>query len=202
MKDLNLYLKSYLNDLAKSILDLNSKELETATKLILDKIKKNNNIFVCGNGGSAAIANHYVCDYIKFFRDRTRFKPKIISLSSNMETITAISNDISYDQIFRYQAESLSNKNDLIIIISSSGNSKNVKELLKFAKKNKIKTIGFSGFNGGYLKKNCTVSIHLNAKNYGISEDGHHVLMHIIMQYIIYKFGKKNSKSVFKIKKN
>ncbi len=202
MKDLNLYLKSYLSDLSKSILDLNNKQLEKATKLILDKIKKNNNIFVCGNGGSAAIANHYVCDYIKFFRDRTKFKPKIISLSSNLETITAISNDISYDQIFKYQAESLSNKNDLIIIISSSGNSKNVIELLKFAKKKKIKTIGFSGFNGGYLKKNSTVSIHLNAKNYGISEDGHHILMHIILQYIIYKFGKKNIKSVFKIKKN
>ena len=69
-------------------------------------------------------------------------------------------------------------------------------------KKKKIKTIGFSGFNGGYLKKNSTVSIHLNAKNYGISEDGHHILMHIILQYIIYKFGKKNIKSVFKIKKN
>ena len=202
MKDLNLYLKSYVNDLSKSILDLNNKQLEKATKLILGKIQKNKNIFVCGNGGSAAIANHYVCDYIKFFRDRTKFKPKIISLSNNLETITAIANDISYDQIFKYQAETLANKNDLIIIISSSGNSKNVIELLKFTKKKKIKTIGFSGFDGGYLKRNCTASIHLNAKNYGISEDGHHILMHIMMQYIIYKFGKKNSKSIFKIKKN
>lgn len=199
MEDLNLYLKNYVNNLSKSILNLDNNELKKATKLILDKIKKNNTIFVCGNGGSAAIANHYVCDYIKFFRDRTEFKPKIISLSNNLETITAIANDISYDQVFKYQLESLANKNDLIIVISSSGNSKNIIELLKFSKKKKIKTIGFSGFDGGYLKKNCTVSIHLNAGNYGISEDGHHVLMHIIMQYIIYKYGKKNSKSIFKI---
>ena len=199
MKDLNLYLKNYVNDLSKSILNLDNNELKKATKLIIDKIKKNNTIFVCGNGGSAAIANHYVCDFIKFFRDRTRFKPKIISLSNNLETITAIANDISYDQVFKYQAESLASKNDLIIIISSSGNSKNIIELLKFSQKKKIKTIGFSGFDGGYLKKNCTASVHLNSRNYGISEDGHHILMHIIMQYIIYKCGKKNSKSIFKI---
>ena len=96
MEDLNLYLKNYVNNLSKSILNLDNNELKKATKLILGKIKKNNTIFVCGNGGSAAIANHYVCDYIKFFRDRTEFKPKIISLSNNLETITAIANDISY----------------------------------------------------------------------------------------------------------
>ena len=165
MNDFNFYLERYLSDLSSSILRVNKKKLIEASRLILQKIKNNKNIFVCGNGGSAAIANHYVCDYLKFFRDRTKYNPKIISLSSNIETITAISNDISYDQIFKYQAESLSNKSDLIIIISSSGNSKNIKELLKFTKKNNIKTIGFSGFNGGYLKKNCSVSIHLDTNN-------------------------------------
>ena len=194
------YLSQYLEELTKSIDEINHLELDKVTKLIIKKIKNNNNIFVCGNGGSAAIANHYVCDFIKFFRDRTIYKPKIISLSSNLETITAISNDISYDQIFKYQAESLANKNDLFIIISSSGNSKNIKELLKFTNKKMIKTIGFSGFDGGYLKKNCTLSVHIRAKNYGLSEDAHHVLMHVIMQYIILKHGKSNAKSIFKLK--
>ena len=143
MKNLNLYLKKYINDLSASILGQNVMQLEKAINLILDKIKSNNVIYVCGNGGSAAIANHYVCDYIKFFRDRTRFKPKIISLSANLETITAIANDIDYDQIFKYQAESLVKKKDLIIIISSSGNSKNVIELLKFSKKKKNKNYWF-----------------------------------------------------------
>ena len=202
MLNFNKYLNYYFQELSKSVLNSKKKNLEKAIDLIIDKIKKKRTIFVCGNGGSAAIANHYVCDFLKFFRDRTIYKPKIISLSSNLETITAISNDISYDKIFSYQAESLSSKTDLFIIISSSGNSKNIKELLKFTNKKKIKTIGFSGFDGGYLKKNCSASIHLNAKNYGISEDGHHILMHIILQYIIFKFGKKNARSIFKIKKN
>lgn len=199
MRDFNNYLKKYLDELSKSIINSNKKQLEKAINLIVKKIKNNNTIFVCGNGGSAAIANHYVCDYLKFFRDRTVYKPKIISLSSNLETITAIANDISYDQIFKYQAESLSKKNDLIIIISSSGNSKNIIELLKFAKKKSISSIGFSGFDGGYLEKNSNISININAKNYGLSEDAHHILMHIIMQYIVFKYGKKNAKSIFKM---
>ena len=199
MRDFNNYLKKYLDELSKSIINSNKKQLEKAINLIVKKIKNNNTIFVCGNGGSAAIANHYVCDYLKFFRDRTLYKPKIISLSSNLETITAIANDISYDQIFKYQAESLSKKNDLIIIISSSGNSKNIIELLKFAKKKGISSIGFSGFDGGYLEKNSNISININAKNYGLSEDAHHILMHIIMQYIVFKYGKKNAKSIFKM---
>ncbi len=201
MLNFDKYLNFYFEELSKSILSSEKKNLEKAIDLIVDKIKKNRNIFVCGNGGSAAIANHYVCDFLKFFRDRTIYKPKIISLSSNLETITAISNDISYDKIFSYQAESLSSTNDLFIIISSSGNSKNIRELLKFTKKNKIKTIGFSGFNGGYLKKNSDISIHVNANNYGLSEDSHHILMHVILQYIIIKIGKKNAKSILKYKK-
>ena len=199
MRDFNNYLKKYLDELSKSIINSNKKQLEKKINLIIKKIKNNNTIFVCGNGGSAAIANHYVCDYLKFFRDRTVYKPKIISLSSNLETITAIANDISYDQIFKYQAESLSKKNDLIIIISSSGNSKNIIEILKFAKKKGISSIGFSGFDGGYLEKNSNISININAKNYGLSEDAHHILMHIIMQYIVFKYGKKNAKSIFKM---
>ena len=202
MYNFNKYLNHYVKELSKSILTSEKKNLEKAISLLIEKIKKGNNIFVCGNGGSAAIANHYVCDFLKFFRDRTKFKPKILSLSNSIETITAISNDISYDKVFSYQAETLSSKSDLFIIISSSGNSKNIKELIKFAKKNKIKTIGFSGFNGGYLKKNSDVSIHINANNYGLSEDAHHILMHIILQYMIVKIGKKNASSVFKYPKN
>ena len=78
-----------------------------------------------------------------------------------------------------------------MIIISSSGNSKNVIKLLKYTKKKKIKTIGFSGFKGGFLKRNSDISIYIKANNYGISEDSHHILMHLILQYIIHSLNKK-----------
>ena len=151
-----------------------------------------------GNGGSAAISNHYVVDFLKFFREKTNYNPKIVSLSNNIETITAISNDIDYKYIFSYQAENLCNKNDLIIIISSSGNSKNIIELVKFAKKRKITTIGFSGFKGGYLKKNSDISVHVNINNYGITEDIFQIYMHIIMQFLRQKNTKLNKLSKLK----
>tara|TARA_S200000501_G_scaffold378032_1_gene438770 strand:- start:142 stop:726 length:585 start_codon:yes stop_codon:yes gene_type:complete len=191
MSKINIFLNNYINQLSKQLLKINSIQLNLAANEILKTIRKKKTIFVCGNGGSAAISNHYICDFLKFFRQKTNLKPKIISLSDNIETITAISNDMDYKYIFSYQAESLCNKEDLILIISSSGNSKNVIEILKYAKKNKIKTIGFSGFSGGYLKRNCDIPIHIDINNYGISEDSHHILMHVILQYLIDQVKKK-----------
>ena len=185
MTNLNTFFKKYTNNLNIAITNINIKNLNLASKLILDVIKKGKTIYVCGNGGSAAIANHYVCDFIKYFRQRSKFSPKIVSLSNSIETITAIANDMNYKYIFKYQLESLYKKGDILLIVSSSGNSENVKEVLKFANKKKIKTIGFSGFKGGYLNKNSNISLHVKAMNYGISEDSHHVLMHIILQYLI-----------------
>ena len=185
MTDLNFFFKKYTYNLNNSITNINLKNLSIASKLMLDVIKKGNTIYVCGNGGSAAIANHYVCDFLKYFRQRSNFTPKIVSLSNSIETITAIANDIDYKYIFKYQLESLYKKGDILLIISSSGNSENIKEVLKFTNKKKIKTIGFSGFKGGYLNKNSSISLHVKAMNYGISEDSHHILMHIILQYLI-----------------
>ena len=192
MEKVEKFISAYINSLSSSIMNSDMENLHKAAMQILKTIKKDATIYVCGNGGSAAIANHYVVDFLKFFREKTIYKPKIFSFSNNIETITAISNDINYKFVFKYQAENLCKKNDLIIIVSSSGNSENIIELLKFTKKNKITTIGFSGFKGGYLKRNSDISVHINAENYGISEDAHHILMHAQLQYLIKYFSGKN----------
>ena len=88
--------------------------------------------------------------------------------------------------------ESYSQPGDLLVLISSSGESKNIRDVIKFSKKKKIKTIGFSGFEGGYLKKNSDISIHVNINNYGITEDIFQIYMHIIMQYLRQKNIKTN----------
>ena len=182
--------ENYGKELFGAIQNVDEKTLNEAINCILKKIKQKKQIFICGNGGSAAIANHYVADYLKLLREKTKVKTKIISLSSSIELITAISNDRNYDQIFSYQLESLANKGDLLILISSSGNSKNIVNALKYAKKNSISTIGFSGFSGGYLKKNCDISLHYENKSYQLSEDYHHILMHFIMIELINNLNK------------
>ena len=185
MSEMIKFVNNYIDTISEKIKSANIKNLELSAKEIYKTIIRNGSIYVCGNGGSAAISNHYVVDFLKFFRDKTKLKPKIYSLSNNIETVTAISNDINYRKIFSFQAENYCDKKDLLIIISSSGNSENIKELIKFAKKKKIKTIGFSGFKGGYLKKKSDISIHIDANNYGVSEDAHHILMHVQLQYLV-----------------
>ena len=99
------FARKYIDNIYECINNTNFKSLDISTKEILKTIKRNGSIYVCGNGGSAAIANHYVVDFLKFFKENTKLKPKIFSLSNNIETITAISNDINYKKVFSYQAE-------------------------------------------------------------------------------------------------
>lgn len=194
--NLKNFYHNYLNSLISVAKEINIYNLDKAITLIEETIKKKNYIYVCGNGGSAAIANHYVCDFFKQLSKYTSLKSKIKSLNSDFDLISAISNDISYDQIFKLQAERFITKKDILILVSSSGNSKNIMEVIKYCKKKKIKTIGFSNFNGGFLKKNCDISIHSAIKNYGIGEDINHILMHMIMQYISLNNLKNNSKKI------
>ncbi len=190
----NFY-KEYKETLSKTLDSLNLDNLTKFSDLLEHTILKERNIFVCGNGGSAAIANHLVCDYIKLMRKNTNLKPKVISLSTNNELITAISNDFSYDKIFSEQLSYLANKNDILILISSSGNSKNIINALKFCKKKKIKTVGLCGFKGGYLSKKADINLHFKCENYGISEDTHHIVMHVVIQYLRQKYLKTNIKN-------
>lgn len=192
------FFNDYKNEVFESLSEISITNLKSAVNKLEKKILSNSNIFVCGNGGSAAIANHYICDFLKGLRIGTNLKPKIFSLTSNIETILAIGNDISFSEIFKYQLESLSKKNDLVIFVSSSGESPNIKKALDYCKKNKILTIGFCGFNGGYLKKHSTIPVHINNNNYGIVEDSHHILMHITLQFLKQKF--MNKKNIKKLK--
>ena len=178
------FFNSYANTLDKKLRELPLENLFKAVKIIEKTIKNKKYIYVCGNGGSAAIADHYICDFFKQLSKYTKLKAKIKSFNSDQYLISAISNDISYDKVFQIQAERYCSRGDIIILISSSGNSKNIVNLLKHCKKNKIKTIGFSNFNGGFLKKNCTVSVHSKIDNYGVGEDINHILMHMMMQHI------------------
>ena len=108
---------------------------------------------------------------------------QLFDLTSNKSLISAISNDISFDQIFSYQLNIFSEKNDVCIFISSSGNSKNIINGLKIAKKKGLKTVAITGFNGGIAKKLADISIHIKTSTYEHHED----LTQIIMHYIYLK---------------
>lgn len=157
-----------------------SKALDAITKAAFFK----KNIYVAGNGGSAAISEHLCCDFMKGTKVKLhhhRIKP--ISLSSNLPLITAIANDISYEDTISYQIESIMEGGDVLILISSSGNSPNIVKAASAAKE--IGTIiGLTGFTGGKLMEMADVKLHIPISNYGVVEDCHQSIMHLISQTI------------------
>jgi phosphoheptose isomerase len=177
------HFKNYINQLQHALWTINAQEVDNAVNLIEKTIKTGGIIYVCGNGGSAAIANHLTCDCMKGISTNTNLQPRIVSLVSNVPLITAISNDIGFNCIFLYQLKKLMKKNDILITISSSGNSPNICLALDYCKMNGFKSIAFSGFDGG-ASLAADIPIHVESKNYGIVEDCHQSIMHMIAQYI------------------
>tara|TARA_A100001015_G_scaffold294316_1_gene371963 strand:- start:1873 stop:2487 length:615 start_codon:yes stop_codon:yes gene_type:complete len=179
-------------NIKKSALNKFSQKMENA-------ISSDNKIFLCGNGGSLSVANHMLCDIFKQLSTDTYLRPKVFSLATNFELMTAISNDISYNEIFSYQLNRIGTKNDLLITISSSGNSQNIINVIKLAKKIGIYTVALTGFKGGKSSKICDLNINVEAKNYGIIEDSHSSILHAISQHIR-KENLKKSTNIKKIK--
>jgi D-sedoheptulose 7-phosphate isomerase len=186
------FFKTYtglLNE-TQNLIDL--KKIYKICEILEKSILTKKQIFVAGNGGSASVANHFFCDFNKGIKHSSEKKlmPKVISLVNSIELITAISNDSTYKKIFSYQLENLAEKNDCIILFSCSGNSKNIIETIKIARKHKLKIIFITGF----LKKisnNVDIHLNLNCKNYGITEDIFSSIMHVISQFIRLKYSKK-----------
>ena len=186
----------YNKKLSEVLKNYHYDEIEKIKKFLETSIKTKKKIFVCGNGGSASIANHFLCDFNKGIKisSSKRVIPQIISLTNSIELITAIANDINFNEIFASQLENYAKKNDILIVISSSGKSKNIINAVKFAKKNKLKIISLIGFSENqYLKKLSEHYINLNTKNYGITEDIFQSIMHMISQYLKLKNNRSKS---------
>ncbi|MGQ9369008.1 SIS domain-containing protein [Azospirillum sp. ST 5-10] len=182
--DIDVFFADYMERLHRAALAVDRTALGRAAALIRDVAARGGTLYVCGNGGSAAIANHMTCDVLKGLRSDTALTPRIVSLSTQVELITAIANDIDYAEIFRYQLSSLARPEDALIAVSSSGDSENVVRALTWAMENGMPTIAMTGFGGGRAARLADVGLHVPCHNYGIVEDAHHALMHVLAQFL------------------
>lgn len=189
----DLFFINYAKSLKETLNQIDFKKVKKISDIVFNTIKKNKQIFVAGNGGSASVANHFLCDFNKGIKvsSKKKLKPKVISLTNSIESITAISNDINFEEIFTHQIENYFNKGDLILIFSCSGRSKNILKLLNYSFKKKIKVIYITGFYKLNLVKKNIIHLNLNCKNYGITEDIFSSLMHMISQHVRFKYSKK-----------
>jgi phosphoheptose isomerase len=179
------FVDDYANNISFFLQTIPEKTYRDAIGLI-GYARRNNRVYVGGNGGSAAISNHLTCDFSKGC-DMPEMEPlRTHSLSSNVPLMTAIANDISYEQVFSKQLEYMGLRdNDVVILISSSGNSKNIVVAAQYTNKIGAHLIGLTGFDGGKLKELSKVSFHIPKHNYGIVEDCHQAIMHILAQYMV-----------------
>ena len=174
-------IQSYKKDLYRLIELLDEKEMENACQLLLNAYRENRQIFVAGNGGSAGTANHFSCDFGKNAVKSQTNRPRILSLSANIEVLTALGNDFSFADIFCEQLKNQMNDGDVILLISASGNSPNVVTAAEYVKRRGGKVIGLTGFSGGKLRELSDVSLHIPCESYEESEDLHMIIAHMIV---------------------
>lgn len=181
--------KQYLEYLTNLIEKLDTQSIAQFADLLLDSRDSGSTTFFLGNGGSASTATHFVNDVS--LGSRQFDKPfRAISLCDNQAVITAIANDDGYENIFLQQLQTLAKPGDTIVCISASGNSKNLINAIEYAKQHSIYIVGLTAFDGGYLKENCDLNIHVPTKvgEYGPAEDLHIVVCGLIGSYFREKF--------------
>lgn len=163
------------------------REIENSIKIIKECLENHKKVVVFGNGGSAADAQHIVAEFIGRFKLERR-SLSAIALTSNSSIITALANDYSYDTIFSRQCEGLVEKGDVVIGISTSGNSNNVKKGLMTSKKKGATTIGLLGSKGGSIGKICDISIIINSSSTPRIQEAHRTIYHIICEEVEKEF--------------
>jgi D-sedoheptulose 7-phosphate isomerase len=175
------------------ILKLENK-IKKAINLIHKSIKSGGKILICGNGGSASDAQHLVAEFLVRLRPNVNRKPiAAMTLAQDTSTITACGNDYSFDEIFKRNFEALSKKNDVLIVITTSGNSQNILNVLKYAKKKNFISIGLLGKGGGKAKKYCTLGIEVDSKITARIQECHIFLGHFIFEQVENLILNKNS---------
>lgn len=178
------YLLAYSQSVHEAVQKIPADLVNAVFYQLSKTVENGGRIYIAGNGGSAAIASHLCCDWMKGTRLDGHPNLKVHSLAENTALLTALANDVSYEDCFSEQIQMFGEEGDLVVLISSSGNSPNVVKAAKAAREKKMSVISFTGFAGGILKEVSDLTLHVPIANYGMVEDGHQMLMHVLAQFL------------------
>ncbi|HHD75952.1 MAG TPA: D-sedoheptulose 7-phosphate isomerase [Campylobacterales bacterium] len=174
---------TYHLETIQAVIGTMEKDLEKASSIAVETLRRGNKILFCGNGGSAADAQHIAAELSGRYKTERKGLPGI-ALTTNTSSLTAIGNDYGYDRIFDRQTEAFANEGDLLIGISTSGNSENVISALKLAKEIGCQTVGFSGRDGGKMNEVCDVNLIVPSDDTPRIQEMHILFGHTICQVI------------------
>jgi D-sedoheptulose 7-phosphate isomerase len=179
------FARDYKERLAGTLESVDLDRVRQAIGILEEARRANRHIFVCGNGGSASTASHFVTDMVKgaSFQRESRFR--IMALTDSLATITAYSNDVGYDCIFAEQLKNFAGPGDVFVAISGSGNSPNVIRAMEYANETGCKTIALTGRDGGRLGPMAQLEIRVRESHMGRIEDAHLIACHMMCYYFM-----------------
>lgn len=182
--DFGNFVEEYYQNFAKAVLEFDKGPMKDVLAVIDKVTEAGGTLWLAGNGGSAGIADHSVCDLSKGTFVEGCKPMRAVSLSADGPLLTALGNDISYDDVYSEPLKYYLKPEDAVLLVSSSGNSENVVRACKLANEKGVPTIAFTGFSGGRLKEAASCGVHVDVQNYGIVEDIHQSLIHVLTQYM------------------
>ena len=180
----HMFFSDYSKRLADTLDEVNwTSVLRLSKELLATKIR-GSRVFLCGNGGSAANANHIANDLVYAVTEHTGSGFDAVSLAANSAVLTCLANDVGYENIFSEQLAVSGRENDLLLVLSGSGSSENIINALIMAKKLKMRTAAILGFDGGKCMKITDCAVHVDVNDMQISEDIQLVVGHMIMKWL------------------
>jgi len=182
LNSINKELNSHLETI-NSVIDNMENDISIASQIVIDALKNGNKILLCGNGGSAGDAQHISAELTGRYKIERRGLPAI-ALTTDTSALTAIGNDYGYDRVFDRQVEALAKEGDVVIGITTSGNSQNILNALELAQKRGCKTIGFTGKDGGDMGKVSDINLIIPSDNTPRIQEMHILFGHIICQMV------------------
>jgi D-sedoheptulose 7-phosphate isomerase len=188
------YIKGYFAQATQTLSKLDKRTVSEFIEALIVAYNEDHAIYIFGNGGSGANASHICGDFVKGVSYALEKRFRFFCLNDNVPAIMAIANDISFDDVFVEQLKNVLKRGDLVIGISGSGNSKNVVEALKYAKRKGAKTVGFCGYDGGKVKELVHLAVHVPIADMELSEDIHLIIAHCCKQIIMQSLNCGNDK--------
>lgn len=186
MKNYEQEIKEYYKELSDTLLKLDYEQISEAMNALVNCYENGGTVYVFGNGGSSATASHMVCDFNKGVSMKKSKKFNFVCLSDNTPILTALANDLSYEDVFAYQIEKILTKDDLVFAISGSGNSKNIIKACEVAKKAGVKIIGMTGYDGGKLYQMADYHLHAPINDMMKAEDIHMSFDHMMATILLH----------------
>ena len=181
-------LDEYLDRLQTAVRALPRDRMEALGEMLFRAYRNNKQVFVLGNGGSSSTASHMAADLAKNTIGPNMKRFRIVSLNDNAAIMTALANDLGYENVFSEQLTNLVQAGDVLVVVSASGNSPNVLNAMHYARSRSAEVVGLLGFDGGAAAELADIALIVPSDHYGVVEDVHLIINHILVDYFRTRF--------------